>query len=93
MSNPPPADCKYRIMNIECRSNVFCLFYKKRLSEANPSFDIRYLQSAGGGFDILRFCGSLLMKFHTRCQGFRRGRNSTAAGLDIFLVEFGPSGV
>ncbi|CAB1084929.1 hypothetical protein D1AOALGA4SA_12430 [Olavius algarvensis Delta 1 endosymbiont] len=25
ISNPPEADCKHRIMNIECRSNVFCL--------------------------------------------------------------------
>ena len=31
---------KKRISNIECRSNEFCLFYKKRLSEAIPPFDI-----------------------------------------------------
>jgi hypothetical protein len=36
------SNIEYRIMNIECRSNVFCLFYKKRLSEAIPPFDIRY---------------------------------------------------
>jgi hypothetical protein len=37
-ANPPKAD-KYRIMNVECRSDVFCLF-KKRLSAATPSFRI-----------------------------------------------------
>ena len=40
-------------MNIECRSNVFCLFYKKRLSEANPPFDIRHST----------FCGSAVLRF------------------------------
>jgi len=35
-------------MNIECRRNVFCLFYEKRLSEAKPPFEIRYS----------KFCGS-----------------------------------
>jgi hypothetical protein len=44
------ANIEYRIMNIECRINECCLFYKKRLSEANPPFDIRHLT-----FDILRF--------------------------------------
>ena len=33
---------KKRITNIECRSNVFCLFFKKELSEAIPSFAIRH---------------------------------------------------
>jgi len=33
------ANIEYRIMNIECRSKVFCLF-KKRLSVAIPHFDI-----------------------------------------------------
>jgi hypothetical protein len=40
--NSGKANIEYRIMNIECRSIEFCLFYKKRLSEANPPFDIRY---------------------------------------------------
>ena len=52
--NSEKANFEYRIMNVECRRNVFCLFYK-RSSEAIPSFDIRY-----SIFDILRFCGSLL---------------------------------
>jgi hypothetical protein len=39
--NVEKANIEYRIMNIECRSKVFCLFYK-RLSEAIPPFDIRY---------------------------------------------------
>ena len=29
-----------RIMNIECRRNVSCLFYKKRMSKAKPPFEI-----------------------------------------------------
>ena len=33
------ANIEYRIMNVECRRDVFCLF-KKRLSAAKPSFDI-----------------------------------------------------
>jgi len=28
-------------MNVECRMNVFCLFYKKRMSKAKPPFDIQ----------------------------------------------------
>ncbi len=45
-------------MNIECRRNVFCLFYKfDRAKRYYPStFDIRY--SA-----VLRFCGSLFSTF------------------------------
>jgi hypothetical protein len=35
------ANIEYRIMNIECRRNVFCRF-KKRLSAAIQSFEIRY---------------------------------------------------
>ncbi len=55
-------------MNVEVRYSIILNY--KRQSAAIPSFDIRYLQSAGGGFDILRFCGSLFkfVKFHTRCQ-------------------------
>jgi len=33
------ANIEYRIMNVECRRDVFCLF-KKRLSAAKPPFDI-----------------------------------------------------
>ena len=44
------ANVEHRIMNIECRSKVFCLF-KKRLSEAIPA--LRH--SACSTFDILRF--------------------------------------
>ena len=33
------ANIEYRIMNVEYRRDVFCLF-KKRLSAAKPSFDI-----------------------------------------------------
>jgi len=36
------ANIDYRIIDIECRSNVCCLFYKKGLSRAIPHFDIRY---------------------------------------------------
>jgi len=44
------ANIEYRIMNVECRKNVFCLsrafcrtvYFIKRLSEAIPPFDIRY---------------------------------------------------
>jgi hypothetical protein len=40
--NSEKANIECRIMNVEYRSNVFCQFYKNRLSEANPPFDIRY---------------------------------------------------
>ena len=53
-------------MNIECRRNVLCLFYKKL--ERSDSI-LRH-----SIFDILRFCGSLFnfVEFHTSgvgCQG------------------------
>jgi hypothetical protein len=48
--NSEKAINEYRTRNIEFRSNEFCLFYKKRLSEAIPHFIIRNFL-----FDILRF--------------------------------------
>ena len=42
-------------MNIECRSNVFCLFYKKRLSEANPPFDIRHSAVLRFAFNVVSY--------------------------------------
>jgi hypothetical protein len=48
--NSEKAINEYRTRNIEFRSNEFCLFYKKRLSEAIPYFIIRNFL-----FDILRF--------------------------------------
>jgi hypothetical protein len=53
------ANIEYRIMNVECQSNVFCLFYKKMTERSEST--LRHSL-----FDILRFCGSLLTKFHTR---------------------------
>ena len=47
-------------MNVECRSNVFCLFYIKKMERSEST--LRHSL-----FDILRFCGSLLMQFHTNC--------------------------
>jgi hypothetical protein len=55
-----------RIMNFECRRNVFYLFYKK-MTERSDSI-LRH-----SIFDILRFCGSLFnfVKFHTRFGSVR----------------------
>jgi len=52
--NCKKANVEYRIMNIECRSKVFCLFYKKRLSEPTPPKRLRRPR-AKPPFDILRF--------------------------------------
>ena len=53
---------EYRIMNIECRSNEFCLFYKKRLSDLSGRSRRRSLKRFHtSSFEISCsiFCGSL----------------------------------
>ena len=55
--NSEKANNEYRTRNIECRSNVFCLLYKKMTERSDStirqsSFDIRHS-----------------LKFHMRCQG------------------------
>ena len=63
---------EYRIMNIECRRNVFCLFYKK--TERSDSI----LRNSAVRYSI--FCGSLsktdpaievkdLIQMHTLIHG------------------------
>jgi len=57
------ANIEYRIMNVECRRDVFCLF-KKILSAAKPHFDIlrfavqpgRWLKTASLIRKKLHFC-------------------------------------
>ncbi len=60
--NSEKANIEYRIMNVECRRDVFCLF-KKRLSKAKPSFDILRFDIR---YSAVRCSGHL--KFHIRFQ-------------------------
>jgi hypothetical protein len=48
-------------MNVECRRNVFCLFYKKMTERSETT--LRH-----SIFDILRFAFNFV-KFHTRGSG------------------------
>jgi hypothetical protein len=59
--NSEKANIEYRIMNIECRSNVFCQFYKKKTERSEPI--LRYSIFCGSLFPILRVQG---FKYHDK---------------------------
>ncbi|CAB1076323.1 hypothetical protein D1AOALGA4SA_4120 [Olavius algarvensis Delta 1 endosymbiont] len=67
------ANIEYRIMNVECRRNVFCLFYKKTTERSETT-----LRHSAVRYSI--FCGSLFksLKFHTRCR---------VSGVEIQLLR------
>jgi hypothetical protein len=50
------ANIEYRIMNVECRSKVFCLFYKKMTEQSDSA-----LRHSAVRYSI--FCGSLFKPF------------------------------
>jgi hypothetical protein len=54
IKNFKKANIEYRIMNVECRRNVFCQFYKKKSSEAKPPFEIRYSIFCGSAVRFLK---------------------------------------
>ena len=85
------ANIEYRTRNVECRSNVFCLFYKK-LTERSDStlrysiFDIRYSIFCGSLFNshVVSYKGKGRVEFQLNSIG-RVGQPTVAAELNTFF--------